>query len=151
DFDLLVTMPDGRKVCAETKCKVEAGSFSENTIINSLDEARARNLPSDRPGIIFAKLPVEWITDENHTRLVEVTGKFFSRTQRVVSVKYYSSYIFDDPLMIREAMSWFEIANRRNRFDAKSDWRLFPDNAEVAQSWNGMPPHWHRILDGAEI
>jgi hypothetical protein len=56
DFDLLITCPNGVEVCAETKCKLEETTFTEKTLKDVLEHARAQNLPSSRPGIIFVKL-----------------------------------------------------------------------------------------------
>lgn len=150
DFDLLITLPDGTEACADTKCKLESTAFSEQTILNSLEDARSRNLPKTRPGIIFAKIPREWVeTDEQHQKIVEITERFFKTTERIVSVKYYVSFISEDEHLFRETMGWYEIANPRNRFDKAVDWRLFASHSEVAAfSWNGMPPHWKRILRG---
>ena len=152
DFDLLVTFPNGREVCADTKCKLESTPFSEQTIKNSLDDARKRNLPSDRPGIIFVKIPREWVQDESsHQQLIEITNRFLRPTGRIVSVKYYTSLVAEDGLLVREIIGWYEIANPHNRFDRAADWRLFATVSEKATSWNGMPPHWKRILKGDSI
>jgi hypothetical protein len=152
DFDLLITFPNGIEVCADTKCKLESTPFSQQTIKNSLDDARKRNLPSDRPGIIFAKIPREWVQDDaGHQQIIEITNCFLRRTRRIVSVKYYTSLVTEDGSVVREIIAWYEISNPHNRFDGAADWRLFPKVSETATSWNGMPPHWKRILKGDSI
>jgi hypothetical protein len=152
DFDLLIRFPNAIEVCADTKCKLESTPFSEQTIKNSLEDARKRNLPSDRPGIIFAKIPREWVQDEaGHQQIVEITNRFLRQTGRVVSVKYYTSLVTEDGSIVREIMGWYEISNPHNRFDEAADWRLFAEVSETATSWNGMPAHWKRILKGDSI
>ena len=152
DFDLFITMPNGLEVCAETKCKYEEGALSAGGIRNVLDVARKQNLPRNEPGIIFCKLPVDWLhTDEQFALISAATNEFFSRNTRIVSVKFYTSYVYEDEIAIRENMGWHEVPNRRNRFDTTTDWRLFPVTPEVARSWNGMPDHWRHILHGDNI
>ena len=151
DFDLLITYPNGIEICADTKCKLEETSFTEDTLKNSLEDARKRNLPPDRPGMIFAKVPQKWVEDESgHQRVVKVTDDFFRNTRRIVSVKYYTSVVgevreFDQ---VGETLGWHELANPRNRFDPAADWQLFPGISEVVKRWNGRPPHWKPITKG---
>jgi hypothetical protein len=149
DFDLLITCPNGMVACADTKCKLETTPFSKQTIKNAIDHARKQNLPEDRPGIVFVKVPVDWVRDaETASQLVAVANQAF--TGRLVSVKFYTSYVdvIQDGIVVREAMSWHEIINRRSRFEPDANWHLFSMVSEPATSWNGMPPHWKRILKG---
>ena len=53
DYDVEITYPNGVTACADAKCKVE-GEFNARTIENSLETAR-KQLPKDRPGIVFVK------------------------------------------------------------------------------------------------
>lgn len=152
DFDLLIRLPNGSEVCADTKCKLESTPFSEQTIKNTLGYARKRNLPRDRPGIIFAKIPREWVKDDaGHQQLVEITNRFLTSTGSIVSVKYYTSLVAHDGPVVREIMGWYEISNPGNRFDATAEWRLFPTVSKTATLWNGMPAHWKRLLKGDSI
>lgn len=151
DFDLLITCPNGIDVCGETKCKLEETTFTENTLMHVLEHARSQNLPSSRPGMIFVKLPLKWIEDEaGHQRVVDVTNKFFNNTKKIVSVKYYTSFVgevtgFEN---VGETLAWYEIPNPHNRFDALADWQLFPGVSDVVKRWNGRPPHWKPIIKG---
>ncbi|MER8630682.1 hypothetical protein NKH55_13060 [Mesorhizobium opportunistum] len=49
-FDLEIIFPNGIAVCADTKCKVETETFSNNGLRNTLESARKRNLPKGYPG-----------------------------------------------------------------------------------------------------
>jgi hypothetical protein len=149
DFDLLITFPTGLKVCGETKCKVESTTASEQTIISSLEDARNRNLPSDQPGIIFAKVPADWIRDDAGAELLNnAANRFLTTAPNIVSVKFFTSTVMSDGVKTREALSWYELPNADNRFDPHGDWRLFPRAWESSSEWNGMPPHWKRIMKG---
>ena len=61
DYDVDVIYPNGLAVCGDAKCKVEATEFSTQTIDNTLETARGQ-LPNDRPGIVFVKIPPRWIS-----------------------------------------------------------------------------------------
>lgn len=150
DFDLLVSCPNGIVACADTKCKLETTPFSEQTVKNAIDHARKQNLPSDRPGIVFIKVPVEWLRGEETTqKLVEVADRSF--TGRLASIKFYTSYVVQDGIVLREAMAWHEITNQKTRFTPNANWHLFSMKWENATSWNGMPPHYKRLLKGDSI
>jgi hypothetical protein len=72
DYDLDVIYPDGLAVAADTKCKFEATAINPVSLRNSLVKAR-KQLPPDRPGIIFIKVPRVWIKDrEVATALIEM-------------------------------------------------------------------------------
>jgi hypothetical protein len=149
DHDLLITFPTGLEVCGETKCKIEATTQSEGTIIRSLEHARDKNLPDDWPGIVFAKVPYDWIKDEPGREVVgRAATQFLEASPSIVSVKFLASTVLGDGIETREALSWIEYGNPDNRFDPEGDWRLFPTTWESSSDWNGMPPHWKRILRG---
>jgi hypothetical protein len=152
DFDLLISFDNGIEACADTKCKLETTPYSDNTVMNALEHARGQNLPNDRPGIIFMKIPQTWVPDDTgHQRLVRCTNRFFGTTKRIVSVKYYTSFIHKENDTFRETMAWYEMTNSRNRFDKGADWRLFATHSQVATGWNGMPPHWRRLFAGSVL
>jgi hypothetical protein len=60
-YDLYITLSDGVTLRAETKCKQEETEISLDTVKDSLQYARKRQLPKTRPGIIFIKVPRPWI------------------------------------------------------------------------------------------
>jgi hypothetical protein len=57
DYDCTVEYTDGREACADAKCRLEGTEVRAETIRNSLNKARTNNLPPDKPGIIFVKVP----------------------------------------------------------------------------------------------
>ena len=136
-------------MCAETKCKLEVTPFDETTLRNVLVHARKQNLPSSRPGMICAKLPQKWIENEaGYQRVVKVTNQFLKNARRIVSVKYYTSFVGEvrDTGQVGETLGWHEIPNPNNQFDTSTDWQLFPGLSEVVRTWNGRPPHWKPII-----
>lgn len=140
-------------VAADTKCKIEGTEISGRAITTTLQKCRSQ-LPPDRPGIFFVKIPQQWLEVEDHA---VVTGQaamdFFSKgTQRVVSIVYYSEPIFYDAGTIRQEHRFKEVPNpKTNRFGEGRDWRVF-------QKWwpisgvtnNAMPPKWNRLLRSGE-
>jgi hypothetical protein len=56
DYDVEVFYPDGFAVPADAKCKFETTEINPQSILNSLEKAR-KQLPDDRAGIIFTKVP----------------------------------------------------------------------------------------------
>jgi hypothetical protein len=56
DYDAEIIYPDGTLACADAKCALETADLKAKAIWNKLGKAR-QQLPSDQPGIIFAKWP----------------------------------------------------------------------------------------------
>jgi hypothetical protein len=73
DFDYRVRYADGREVCADAKCRLEATDMRAETIINALRKARTNNLPPDEPGAVFVKVPPSWLESETVRRGIYAT------------------------------------------------------------------------------
>jgi hypothetical protein len=145
DYDFEVKYPDGVIACADAKCRLESTEINSNTIRNTLDAGR-KQLPPDRPGIIFVKVPQSWLeTPTMEEELQGVAETFLRGTQRVVSVKLYVSlFTFHDGMMMHRHR-YREISNPRNKFDPHRNWTIFKDYP-VRSGWNGMPKKWYRIF-----
>jgi hypothetical protein len=151
DYDVEITFPDGTVACTEAKCKVESTIFDARKVFDSLERARAQ-LPNDRPGIAFVKVPQHWLTEPDFRPLMQkAAADFLQDSPNIVSVKYYLSHlsfelhpIFPEGVM-RHQHAFEEIANPTNTFDRTKDWKLFY-HVNVPPDWHGMPPHWKRIL-----
>lgn len=145
DYDLEVLYPDGRIACGDAKCKIESTDFGAKTVTNTLDDAR-KQLPADRPSIVFVKLPPRWMKIRDYDKvLLEVARKFLQGTQRVVSVKYYVSPLSLADGYMKHQHAYKEISNLRTAFGDGLDWNIFRHIA-MPPEWNGMPPWWQRIL-----
>jgi hypothetical protein len=92
DFELEFVHPrNGKLCCGEVKSKNEDTVLGENTIYNSLREARDQ-LPPDQPGFIFLKVPQKWY---EAPELVATVSKAIAslKSQRIVSVVLFSNVL----------------------------------------------------------
>jgi hypothetical protein len=141
DYDMEVRLPNGMYGCVDAKCKIEGGSLSVPSIENTLKKGR-KQLPSDRPGMIFLKHPPDWLEDPH---LVEkfsaVASKFFRTTQRIVSVKFYVEPLLTIDGFVSQRLGFKEFSNQRTRFGDGVDWNLFQPNADFSNQKN-----WQKIL-----
>ncbi|PZR82043.1 MAG: hypothetical protein DLM68_16575, partial [Hyphomicrobiales bacterium] len=146
DYDVELFYPNGLAVPAEAKSKFETTKINPRSIHHSLVKAR-KQLPDNRPGIIFMKVPLSWFVGDGKIAIeVQTVGLNFMRnTDRIVSIKFYVSdlRIGDNFTMHRHAFS--EMTNETSQFHKGRNWDLFKENA-VLPNWNGMPPKWQRIL-----
>jgi hypothetical protein len=141
DYDVEIIYPNGIVACADAKCKIEGNDFSAKTIDNSLEKAR-KQLPRNKPGIIFVKHPAKWAAD-NLAELHEATKAFFRTSKRIVSVKYYVQPFEQQGDVVLHRHGYIELTNPTTRFDPNQNWDLFP----VGQLKDIMvPDHWQRIL-----
>src|SRR5712671_5500791 len=76
DYDIEVEYPNGVIASADAKCKIEHTGFTENSITNTLKKAR-KQLPDDRPGIIFVKVPSRWIANPESTAAMLSVARSF--------------------------------------------------------------------------
>jgi len=89
DYDVEVFYPDGFAEPADAKCKFETTEINPQSILISLEKAR-KQLPDDRPGIIFTKVPQSWVADVGlAVQMVDIGLKFMRNTDRIVSIKFY--------------------------------------------------------------
>lgn len=85
DYDAIVIFSNIEIAC-EFKCKIEVTHFRENTIKETLKKAKDQ-LPKDKTGLIFIKIPEVWTTQENVAeKFYGVFFEFFRRTTRVNSI-----------------------------------------------------------------
>jgi hypothetical protein len=145
-YDYEVTFPDGLTACADAKCKIEAHEATQTSVENTLIKAR-KQLPKDRPGIIFVKVQPHWFTDpEIYSMLGKVTREFFRNTRRIISVKYFVNQFdyLDDAIL--HTHRYREMSNPRNCFDPARTWQLFRPSDQQSM-WNGMPSKWVRLIN----
>jgi hypothetical protein len=156
DYDLEVSYDDGVTVCAETKCKVEETEITLETIRRSFKKAREQ-MPSDRPGIIFVKVPRFWLDDEQFAfAMSDLANNYLREAPKIVSIKYYTASVVYEKEWhgdkTAEVVAYQEHSNPNHRFDLfrGKDWRIFPTDPSTQPpprvSFNGMPPHWRRLF-----
>jgi hypothetical protein len=143
-FDLEITFPNGRLVCADTKCKIETSDFSENGVLNTLNDARKRNLPKGYPGAVILKIPQTWHEDDAiMTKVGDACRRFLRGTKRIVAVEVYSSMVAIRDGIIQDWMKGTEFRNEDHEFDPSLNWRLLTISSEPIPN----PPIWWRIAD----
>jgi len=88
DYDVDIEIGDPRPAC-EMKCKLEDTQLSESTIRGTLEGAR-RQLPDDRPGIVFVKIPEAWTRDPAVSAIMErALRRVFGSTGRISAVVFH--------------------------------------------------------------
>lgn len=141
DYDIELTYPDGRVACAEVKCRVEAAEIRPELLKNPFGLA-VKQLPRDRPGIIFSTLPQTWFGPTDLSEEIRRTADNFLRgTQRVVLIVFLASlYKFKDGI-IWNPHRHAQVPNLNHRFDRNVPWQLAVRPITV-----GLPSKWHRIF-----
>ncbi len=107
DYDIEVELRRGAKAAVESKCKVEGTEASFNTIRNVLQRAR-RQLPPDRPGLVFIKLPETWHTVEGLAGLIRKgLAEGWRGSGRIhAAVVHWERWEARGPLGARRHVSW---------------------------------------------
>jgi hypothetical protein len=145
DYDFEVEYSDGRKACVDAKCRLEGSEVRANTIRNSLSMARSNNLPGDRPGIVFVKVPQMWFEQADVYRDIRLVIERFLRpenTQRIVSVVVYTTTVMEtaeQKMLHRHRFN--EFPGLEHRFDLTKSWVLFK-NFKVPEGWREKHPKW---------
>jgi hypothetical protein len=148
DYDFGIEYADGRVACADAKCRLEGTEVRADTIKNSLNKARTNNLPRDKPGTIFVKVPQIWFERKNvHDSIGAVVKDFLRQTEIIVSVVVYATFTIE--LVDQKAMllqhRFREFVYASHRFDRTKNWTLF-NNYTVPEEWGGMHPKWIRVF-----
>ena len=127
--DFEIEYPDGLRIHADSKCKLQGSQFSEVTIKTTIKDAR-RQFNKEIGGIVFIKIPQPWAED-NATRVQmrDAAIKYMAGTGRIASAKYYAEMLTFEPEIIRRRYAFLEISNPRCRIDARRDWTLFRENS----------------------
>jgi len=147
DFDVDVLYAGGPVACGDIKCKIEGSDYSEATVLNALRKVR-QQLPADRPGIAFVKVPQDWVDARTGDlgvgeSVAETLEKFFSTTKRMVLVVFYTKLTFELPQGTAIRHVALERENASSRYAGVRSWRLFDEM--------GAAPHWvnfSQLMDG---
>lgn len=143
NYDFEIRLKSHPIVCADAKCKLEATAVDAESVKNTLSKGR-NQLPKDRPGIVYVKVPQHWFDDPSMAEeLRRVARDFLRSTERVVLVCFYLSHLTFDSgrqqTIHRHAFD--EVPNLKTRF-AYRDWRLFKNFTPPADWVGGLPPAW---------
>jgi hypothetical protein len=169
NYDVELVFPAGMRACSETKSKIGSRAFSAKGVAKKLSRAREQ-LPADRPGVIFLKVPQEWLQPDTHTRetytdelhgdpnsirdqLHKVARSFFRQTERIVLVEFYSNVLrVNASGDLIESVGGLETENPSHRFDRLKSWQLLTTRADRLRIQNA-PTWWVSlwVLAGAEL
>jgi hypothetical protein len=148
DYDVHIQYEDGSVACGDIKCKIEGSDYTKNSLLNSLNKAQ-RQVPSNQPGIVFVKVPQQWV-DPNTGKIgvgtdtSETLANFFRTAGRIVLVVFYAKLTFPGPEGTAICYTALERENRQSRYAQDRSWRLFEEVKEA--------PHWvdfSRLMQGA--
>jgi hypothetical protein len=145
DFDFRV-IAYGVVINVEAKCNLETPDVSFPTIKNSLHHARTQ-LPKGEPGIVFVKLPSQWVIKPEFAKpSVILAQRFLKGTTRVASVAYYGAPFHFVNGNLGQGHVYKEIPNPRNPFGVSHDWSLLNSWVPPNAHWNKMPAKWLRLV-----
>jgi len=131
DYDIELYYSDGRPACLEVKTRYPTHAITSTELKKRLEEFR-KQLPDDKPGIIFMEIPNEWLdgidTPDPHLAdfVREGARRFVGNTEAVVLVVFY--------VLVKEfengqagiiSHATHEVVNEKHRFDRQKNWRLF--------------------------
>jgi hypothetical protein len=147
DYDVDVPYEGGLTACGDIKCKIEGSDYTEATLLNSLRKVR-QQLPADRPGIAFVRVPQDWVDASTGdlgvgATIAETLEKFFSTAKRMVLVVFYTRLTFEVPHGTAIRQVALERENVSSRYAGERSWRLF-DEVGGAPDW----VNFSRLMDG---
>jgi hypothetical protein len=143
DFDLHVVFKNGNVGYGEIKSKRESEPLPKSGVLNSLRIARDQ-FPSDKPGVIFLKIPEAWIVSENRRLIDEQVNEFLRNTEAIVAVELFSTGFKAEWDATEPIVGGVEVLNYNHRFDRALDWSLIGN--VVPEPRGFLPPPWWRSI-----
>ncbi|MEQ8849880.1 hypothetical protein [Botrimarina sp.] len=118
DYDAHFLSPAGRQLCCEIKAKSTSSLPSPQTILNTLESAR-KQLPKERPSIIYLRVPEHWSKETDlEAWFLRATEKLFRQSNRVVAavlaVETWTE--IKDHSIWRTRLETYPYYNHRSRF-----------------------------------
>jgi hypothetical protein len=126
-----IALPSGVMAICEMKCKLETTEFSESSVASTLNTARSQ-LPKDRCGIVFLKIPISWADTGDLLRTVDVVERVFRSTKRISEVLIYSRDLFLTETHSVHPMLFREVLNKSSPYVSALDGGLIKDRIETA-------------------
>jgi hypothetical protein len=136
DYDLEFFVPDFGWIPGEVKNKASSTIIGKSTIESSLKAAR-KQLPTDRPNVIFLRVPSSWLVDATGTVIPKAIIEFFVKTQGVYAVILYSSIVNSmDSIDVMHNMCGIHI-NKNCRFKDILNFK-WPSPSLAVPLWNDL-------------
>jgi hypothetical protein len=86
DFDIEIYFRKRANIFAEIKCKRDETAVNVNNLRRTLYQAE-KQLPTAKPGVVFVRIPTDWLQSENLAREVDrVIRNFFRNVSHVNAV-----------------------------------------------------------------
>jgi hypothetical protein len=128
------------------RLSIETPDIHFATIKNSLSKAR-KQLPEGQPGIIFVKLPAQWVLQPNFAKpSIILAERFAKSSDRVASVVYCAAPFHFVDGKLGQGHLFKEVPNPKNPFDVRHKWDLLNNWVPRGDGWNRMPPKWVRLV-----
>ena len=102
-----------------------------------LSKKGANSTSKNRPGLIFVKVPQNWIDNIEVVKAIETIAiDFFRNTDRVVSIKFYVSHLELTNQGVHHRHAFREITNYNSRFHDGRNWNRFtgPEHREAGMA-----------------
>ena len=113
------------------KCKVETATFSESSVKTTLGTARTQ-LPQGQCGIVFMKIPREWIDSaETQISLERVIHQVMRNTTRISEIVCYERPLFTTEAHAVYPLSFKEYLNEGSPHLAALDGGLIQDRIKI--------------------
>lgn len=138
----------GQIICGEAKCKIKSTPMSTKAIESTLQGNR-NQLPADKPGVFFVKVPQQWLQEPHFARTInQGAHDFLSHgTGRVISIVFYVEPIEMAGQGILQGHRFREVVNPRRRFLQDADCKLLDRWRPPPGKMNKMPEKWFRVTD----
>ncbi len=128
----------GLKYCADAKCKLETTRQSIPTLYNLLRRA-SRQMPRDAPGVVFVKIPQNWVkagTLIPEVNTLQVAHDFLRNTNSgVVSIIFYVSAIFNEEQNHERIQFKLICTKKEDKFSVGDFGEAFSPGARSNQTW----------------
>lgn len=144
NYDIELKSRNGKIVCADVKLKLDGQAFVVNGLTNSLKDAIDKNLPKNRPCMIFIKIPQGWFEDKYiKRRIIQAIKGFLNTTKRVVLIVTYSSRVIslEKTSRLVSDLAILQTSKPFTIFGPELIWRLKVGPTPI------RPIGWHRLAD----
>lgn len=145
DYDLNIDL-NGLYVCGETKCKVEATAPTVKSFLNSVEDARHKNLHANQPGAVFIKIPQIWYENVDFkAQLQAELPRYLQTAGRLATVIISVSPEIQDKKYAASLSLFKAVTNNQSRFyDPRIE--ILNDAMVVPNYWTSLVQLWGSLI-----